>query len=127
VSFTADLYTHLSGYAGLSAYVGSKVYPNKVPQTAAAPYLMYFQVYREKNYTYAGYNGTSIYSMQISAYATTDDEVRLITDQVAAAMAAYPMANRKIGFAYQKDENSTWREDLGLYEIDMDFDIFYSD
>lgn len=127
MSFTSDLYNHLSGYAGLVEYTADRVYPNQAPQTAQPPYLLYFEVYRDKNYTYSGYNGTSIWSIQISAFAATDDEVREITEQVAMAMADFPVANRQVGFAYQRSENSTWRDDLELYEIDMDFDIFYTD
>ncbi len=127
MSFTSDMYSHLNNSKGLTSYVDSRIYPNQVPPTAQAPYLMYIEVYREKNYTYAGYNGTSVYSIQISAFAGTDDEVRTIANQVAIAMADFPVANRKVGFAYQRSENSTWRDDLNLYEIDMDFDIFYTD
>lgn len=127
MSFTSALYDHLKGYPGLAAHIADRVYPNQVPQTAPAPYLMYFEVYRAKNYTYAGYNGTSVWSIQISAFAGTDDEVRTIANQVAVAMANFPIANQKVGFAYQRSENSTWRDDLNLYEMDMDFDIFYTD
>ena len=127
MSFEDDLFKQLSGYAGLTALVGSKIYPNHIPQTTIAPYLMYFEVYREKNYVFTGYNGTSVFSIQISAYAPTQNQVRLIADQISMAMAAWPVKNNQVGFAIQDNEVSAWREDLKLYEIDMDFDIFYTD
>jgi len=127
VSFESDLFTQLSGFAGLSVLVGSKIYPDHVPQKAEAPYLSYLEIYRDKNYTYAGYNGTSTISIQISVFAPARDQVRLVADEVSRSMAEWPLTNSKVGFAYQDNEVSTWREDLNLYEIDMDFDIFYSD
>ncbi len=98
-----------------------------MPQKTEAPYLCYFEIYRDKNYTYGGYNGTSIISIQISAYAPSRDLVRLIADQVSLSMVAWPKTNNKIGYAYQENEVSAWRDDLDLYEIDIDFNIFHTD
>ncbi|MGE5390905.1 MAG: DUF3168 domain-containing protein [Deltaproteobacteria bacterium] len=125
--FEADLFNQLSGYAGLSALVGLKIYPDHVPQNVDAPYLSYLEIYRDKNYTYTGYTGTSTISIQISVFAPTRDQVRSVADEVDRSMDEWPLTNSKVGFAYQDNEVSTWREDLNLYEIDMDFDIFYSD
>lgn len=127
MSFEDDLYTHLSGFTGLTDLIGQKIYPDHVPQTAEVPYLSYFEVYREKNYVFSGYNGTSIISIQISAFADTKNQARLVADQVPLAMAAWPGANSKVGYAIQQNEISTWREDLEAYEMDLDFDIFYTE
>ena len=80
--FEDALFAQLSGFSGLAALVSSKIYPDYVPQQTAAPYLRYFEVYREKKYVFSGYNGTSIFSIQISVYATTRTQARFIADQV---------------------------------------------
>jgi len=125
--FEDALFAQLNGFAGLAALVGTEIYPDHVPQQAAAPYLMYFEVYREKNYVFSGYNGTSIFSVQISVYAPTKNQVRAIADQVSLALAAWPSTSSQVGFAIQDNEVSVWREDLELYEIDLDFDVFFTD
>lgn len=125
--FEDALYAQLSGFQGLSALVGAKIYPDHVPQRTDAPYLMYFEVYRQQNYVFSGYNGTSIFSIQISVYAPTRAQARAIVGQVAQAMAAWPNINSQVGFATQENEVSAWLEDLELYEIDLDFDIFFTD
>ena len=127
MSFEEDLFTQLNGYPGLKALIGSKIYPDYIPQTVEAPFVRYVEIYREKNHVYGGYNGTSIISIQLSAYAATREQVRRIAEQISLAMEAWPRANHKVGFAVQKNEVSTWLEELNLFAMDMDFDVFYTD
>jgi hypothetical protein len=129
MSFVDDLYTRLSGYTGLSAYVGDKIYPaNNVAQSVVDPYIAHFKVHREKIYTHNGYSGTSIYSIQLSVFAATKDQSELIAAQVVAAMEGWPAADKnKIGFVFQEGEGDGWDQDRLLYFVDLDFSIFYQD
>lgn len=42
MSYQSDLYTALTGNAGLTAVVGTNIYPDIADQTATAPYIVYY-------------------------------------------------------------------------------------
>ena len=127
--FRDVLYSYLSSYAGLTALVENKIYPaDRIPQGTVAPYIPHKEVSRERLMTHQGPAGASIYSQQISVYAATDDAAGVIADQVLAAVEAWPAADSKMGYAHLDNEtDATWVEELSLYCIDMDFEIFYED
>lgn len=127
MSFENTLFAYLANRPGLSALMSDRIYPDKAPQDCAAPYVYYLEVYREKNYSHSGYNATGEWSIQLSSYAATKDQVRLIADQVSLAMDAWPGANSKVGHCLQENEQGLWVEELKLYCIDQDYTIFYED
>ena len=126
-TFDDTLFTYLSGHAGLSALVGDKIYPDQVPQKVEAPYVCFYEIYREKIYSHQGYSNSGIYSIQITCSASTKIEARAIADQIAAAMEAWTAASDQIGHVFQEGENAGWEDSRGLYYIDLDFDVFYVD
>lgn len=127
MSFESTLYSYLSGYGGLTAYVGNRIYPDKEPQTAEAPAIRFLEVYREKLYSHSGYTTSNIYSIQISTYAATKDSAITIAAQVAAAMEAWTAASANVGHCFQEGESGTWLDGLDLYCIDQDYQVFYND
>lgn len=126
-TFDDTLFTYLSGHAGLSALVGDKIYPDKIPQKVESPYIRFFEVNREKIYSHQGYSNSSIYSIQITSYSSTKAGARAIADQVTAAMEAWTTASEQIGHVFQEGENPGWEDSQGQYYVDQDYDVFYVD
>lgn len=127
MSFESDLYTYLSGYTGLTDLVDDKIYPDHEPQTVAAPYLCFEEVYREKLYSHVGYTTSNIYSIKVSTYAKTKDSALAIALQVATAMDAWPAASTKVGHSFQEGQNGAWQDGLDSYCVDQDYQVFYND
>ncbi len=126
--FIDVLYAYLSTYTGLTALVGTAVYPNRVAQDTPVPYVAMEENDREKIYVHGGYCGSSIYSYQLSAYADTKDQVELIAQQIAEAMAAWRAVNNAIGYAIEKGESDAYRQELGdAYQMDLNYNIFYNE
>ena len=82
------LYQCLSGYAGLTALVGSRIYPNRAPQNCTMPAVVYQQVTDRRTYTKDGYAGLAWPLFQISCYAETYEQAEAVRAQVEAALHA---------------------------------------
>ncbi len=88
MSIESDLYTALSGHAGLAALVGARIYPDGAPQDAAYPLIVVTLIASTPTVSLAGDSGQDASRWQVSAWGETFDQVVAVIDAVRAAMAA---------------------------------------
>ena len=76
MSFGETLYTKLSGDVGVSALVGTRIYPNKFKQTKTVPAIRYSRVSGVRPSAMGSDVGITRYTYQIdiigNTYSTTD-------------------------------------------------------
>lgn len=83
------LYDRLSGHAGLSALVSTRIYPNVAPQNVTVPFVTYRRVSAVRESGFGEDIGIVTSRFQLDMYAATYSGVRAIAEQVRAALQRY--------------------------------------
>jgi len=81
--------SYLAGFAGISALVGTRIYPLVIPQGATLPCITYQRISTPRISTHDGSGMSGDLSsprFQFDAWATTLSSVKAITDQIRAAL-----------------------------------------
>lgn len=82
------LYAHLSASAGISALVGTRIYPGMLPQSPTKPALVYTLVAQAPDYTLdsrESYNPL----IQIDCFADTNVAAQGVADAVDAVLSGF--------------------------------------
>jgi len=86
MTIETDLYTTLSGNAGLSALVSTRIYPNLVPPNTANPCIDYSTVAESRVDTLAGISDMRRSMIQISCHADTYASAKGVAEAVFSAL-----------------------------------------
>lgn len=95
MTLESSLYSHLSGYSGLTALVSARIYPNQAPQNCPLPYVVYHRISAVREQTITRAIGSTLVRMQFSAFSRrhttngTDYGANEVRAQVRAALLAY--------------------------------------
>jgi hypothetical protein len=89
-SFEESLYSTLTGYAGLTALVSTRVYPQVIPQGATMPLLVYTRVSTTREQAFGSGQDivTSRPRFQFDAWAHSALEAATISEQLRACLQA---------------------------------------
>jgi hypothetical protein len=112
-----DIYTALSGFAGLSALVSTRIYPKRAPQGATFPHVVYQRVSGAR---ITNLDTESIQNprYQFDCWSTSYDEAKAVAVQLEAALVASSVT--AIPLSDRDDEDDT----LGIYNVSMDFSVW---
>jgi len=80
-----QLYDYLTNYAGLTALVSTRIYPQRVPTGKALPTLSYTFDGRTPEYDQSGVDGTQRVTVEFNCNAATLGEAVDISNQIYAA------------------------------------------
>ena len=83
------LYTRLSGHAGLSALIGDRIYPVKLPQSPVYPAIIYEARGGDRLHNMGVDAGIRRPIFQIACVAATYDAATNVGEQVIAALSRF--------------------------------------
>lgn len=83
------LYSLLAGDAAIAAIVGTRIYPNFIPQDADLPALIYQQISGYRHHTNAGALGLAVPRVQINCWAVTYAAADDLADKVRIKLDGY--------------------------------------
>lgn len=89
MSVWGALQARLTGYAGLSALVGTRVYLGHLPQNVTLPAVSYSAVGEERTHAWGADSDVIALRVQVDCWATTAASVRAVSDQVIAALSRW--------------------------------------
>lgn len=120
------LYTYLSTYAGLVALIGTRIYPQMLPEGVALPAINFFTVSQPYEYTHDGHDGAIETRMQFSCWAKTSKAVESVAAQLVAALSGYTglmggVGGVNIGHSFKSNEVDLPEPDAGIYHKALDF------
>lgn len=110
-----ELLIYLKAHAGLSALVSTRIYGGEAPQGIAKPYLVYTREDTDKEYSHDGYSSLQRIYMYLQCYGSGYLSAKQVSDQVVAAIHAWPAANANIQAAFIEDVDDAYVESIGLY------------
>lgn len=118
MSAESALYAALSGASGLTALVGTRIYPDVIPEDADLPAVVYQRAGTAPVITISGSVLADDVRFVIMAWGKTRTSADAVADQVGQALAASgnPVVDRSTGYD----------PDVGLHGVTIDADWFFS-
>ena len=100
MSAESDLYTALSGYAGLTALVSTRIFPDAIPEDKALPAVVYSTESAAPEWCLDNSLSATAYRFRIVGWGTTRTAAAAVGDKIVAALlaAGVPYDNRFSGF-----------------------------
>lgn len=123
------IYTRLSTYAGLTALVGTRIYPVVAPESPAYPLVIFDLIAPNKPKTSGGTSGNHIEALyQVSCWADTYASARAVAAQIVAALEDYAGTSDSttIQMCYYESEREDFEPTTKKYSIPIDFTIWYT-
>lgn len=122
----SDLYARLTGFAGLSALIGARVYPGSLPQGTTLPAIAYRRVSTTKT-PLMGADAINIRSrFQFDVWATEYRDLRPVAEALKAALTRYRGASSvTIEDCYLLGEVEFTEPETLLEHAAIDFEVNY--
>lgn len=121
------LVNRLNNYSGLTALVGSRVYPLVAPNNVMRPYIVYQKISGPQVHTMGQDPGLQYPRFQFSCWGETYSSVKAVGAQVKAALSDY--SGTLLGVVIQRIifENilDSYEADTGLFGCRLDFLVWY--
>lgn len=130
VSVGLALVSRLTTVAAVTALVGSRIYPLKVPQGATMPCIRYANISTIERVNAMGNDpGPVSQRMQLDCYGTTYASARAVFEATQAALQRYrgTEAGIEVMASFIDDEQDSFEEDAtygGLYRSRLDVVIW---
>ena len=111
----------LSAYSGLSALVGTRIYPVVAASLLPYPYCVYVVVHSSPQNSLSGWSGGDNVRLQVSTWAKSYATAYAVSDQVRAAMAQANAAYRNLCIGVLDGPVDSG---LDLYHVITEFSIW---
>lgn len=122
----AEIYTRLTGFAGLSALVSTRIYPNTIEQNATLPAIVYRRVSAERISAMGDDTGTVRTRYQFDVYDDQyTDGLRPVVEQLRKALQRH--TGTLIEHIFVLNETEYYDDTTELYRCSIDFEIIYTE
>ena len=119
MSFQSDVYSALTGNSAVAALIGTRLYPNDVPNDPVVPFVVYYEFATPREQLMSNEIGISKPRIQYSTYADTYTDALAVTDALRAAITALPYP------VVLEDERGNQDVTTGLHRRDLDVRIVH--
>ena len=121
------LQTRLSTYAGLTALVGTRVYPIKLPQEPAMPSVTYQRIDGPRESGMTQEHGMAHPRIQVDSWASTYGGAKAVAEQVRTALERWSNSGTtpEILDSFIEGDTDLYESEVELYRVSMDFLIWY--
>lgn len=126
MSIESDLYSGLTGHAGLSALISTRLYPDVAAQNATRPYAVYQRISTVKTQAISGVVVSELPRFQFSIYADTALSALNVAAQVQAALLAFAGSSVTIYERPLENERTVYEDESKLFRRDFDAQILHS-
>lgn len=126
MSIESDLYSGLTGHAGLSALISTRLYPDLAAQNTTRPYVVYSTVSAVKFQAISGTVVAERPRFQFSIYADTALSALNAGAQLQAALLAMSGSSVTIYERPLESERTVYEDDSKLFRRDFDAQILHS-
>jgi len=126
VSIETGLYSHLTTDSDVSALVGTRVYPLKLPQGYTLPAISYQRVSGDRLATLSGPTGRANPRFQIDCWASTYSGVRDLASKVRQALDGHKGGlggEDDVGGISIEGDRDLFEENTEVFRVTMDFFI----
>lgn len=127
MSVESEIYSRLTGFAGLTALVSSRIYPNLAPQKVAFPYVTYRRVSSVRESGMGDDIGIVSARFQFDVFSDTYLSARNALEQVRQALQRWraPSGNPEIIDSLIENDLDTFEPDPLVHHVLLDALIYY--
>lgn len=118
------LYARLTGFAGLTALVGEKVYPNRIEQGVANPSLSYLRISSVRESAMSKDIGIVQARFQFDIWADNYSDSVAVKEQVRLALQRWDDGDVIIE-VFLEDQSDLYEDDTRTHRVRMDFRVIY--
>lgn len=122
MTIETDIFTRLSTFAGLMALIGTRIYPDLLPQNPTLPAVTLFKVSNPREITHSGDSSLQHPHYQFSCWALTYGQVWAVAEQVRLALQGLTSA----GVGIYDNGYDLYDEETGYYHVAVDIIIWHS-
>jgi len=124
------LYTRLTGFAGLSALVASRVYPMRLPQSPTYPAVTYQRVAGERTPAMGADTGVMAAVVQLDAWGATYPSAKAVAKQVRLALERHRNGSSDpeiLDIFIERDQDLDPAEEPvpDLFRVSLDFRVWH--
>jgi hypothetical protein len=116
MSAETELYSALSSQSGLTNLVGSRIYPDAIPENVSLPAVVFVRANTLPTYTIGGARVCEFVHFPVTAWAKTRSEVEAVADQIELAL--------EISQNLPVDRSSGYDNEVGLFAVTIETDWF---
>lgn len=132
-----SLYAWLTGESDVTDLVSTRIYPNKIPQSAALPAITYHLIAGSYVRGLEGRCGSGVARFQINCWANNYDTVKDLQlaivgtkadpklDGYRGTIGGHEIQSLRVSDVMDHPENPKHGEDLGPFGVIIDLTIFY--
>jgi hypothetical protein len=127
IFFLTDFVSYLQNNSSISAIVGSRIYPQRLPQNVTYPAISFNQVSATRAFSLSGATGRSRRRITINCWATSEAGADAIATAVRRAISGWSggwMRDSFVGSILLDNEYDFFEEDagtVGVYRIAQDY------
>ena len=118
----SDVFARLSTFPGLMALVGTRIYPDLLPQNPTLPAVTLFKVSNPREITHSGDSSLQHPRYQFSCWALTYGAVWTVAEQVRLALQGLTSA----GVGIYDNGHDLYDEEMGYYHVAIDIIIWHN-
>lgn len=119
------LFTRLSTFAGLTALVGTRIYPLIMPQGVVHPAVTYQRISSTRESCMVDDDGIVRSRFQVSVWANTFASARAIIDQVRQALQRWSTTGVQDTFILA--EYDLYDEEALIFGVALDAEVIYEE
>lgn len=115
------------GYAGVTALIGTRMYPVKLPQDVTYPALTYAVIAAPREHLMVADAGVIGALIQVSVWAETMATAKALAIQVAASLNRFhgTVLGVVIQETWIENESDGWEDEAKVYHIPIDVRVNY--
>ncbi len=123
------IYSRLSTHAGVSALVGSRIYPSLMPQNVTLPALTYIKVAGPRVSAMSIDTGVARPRFQVSCWSQTYSQAKALAAQVRAALQRWrgTESGVVIQASFMENEIDLYDNETELHHVALDFEISHEE
>lgn len=123
-----QLYDHLQTFAGLTSLVGTRVWPNRLKETATMPALVWQCINDAPSYSHGGDSGLDDGLYQFSCWGRTPLEAKQVAVQVRAALGgkSATLTDGTKFTAFVENVLSNDDAETGLFRVNVDVRFWHT-
>lgn len=117
MTMEASLFSYLSTNAGITAIIGTRVYPGIIPQSGVQPCIVYNKQSRTRQQLFCGTDGLLSTRLEIDCYADSYIKSVALANAVTAALQDFSgnMAGTEVPRIFLENEIDLSDIEPGLY------------
>lgn len=126
------LYSYLSGYAGLSARIGTRLYPLRLPENVTYDAATYQRISGPRVHSHSGASGLAAPRFQLDCYSETYLGAKNTAAQVRIALDGYKgtmggAGGVSVQSCLVQDDRDFYDADLRVYRVSLDVVIEHAE